>query len=108
MAKEEYNEEYALNKMAEKHPGLFVIAVDCSPNISEEELKEASAELDRIAKSPAWSTLNYLDDIIEPKDWNDFVAYVDEVFNIDLAHTEPDALFSIEEMLEWADSYRGI
>jgi hypothetical protein len=101
-------EAYAMEKMAEKHPDLFVLAVDCSASITPEEVDEAAAELDKIAKGPAWSTLNYLDDIIEPKDWNDFVEYVDEVFNIDLAHTEPDALFSIEEMLEWADSYRGI
>lgn len=52
--------------------------------------------------------LSYLDHIIEPEQWNDFVEYVDEVFNVDLAHAEPDALFSITDMLEWADSYRGI
>lgn len=52
--------------------------------------------------------LSYLDDIIEPKDWNDFVEYVDEVFNFDLRYVPPTAVFSIGEMLEWADSYRGI
>ena len=52
--------------------------------------------------------LSYLDDIIEPKDWNDFVEYVDEVFNFDLRYVPPTAVFSITEMLEWADSYRGI
>lgn len=57
-----------------------------------------------------FDTLDYLtrEEIIEPKQWNDFVDYVNEVFNYDLAHTPPTALFSIAEMLEWADSYRGI
>lgn len=100
--------EEILEKIAKKHPNLIMLAVDCSANISEEEADEAAAELEKIAKGPAWSTLNYLDHIIEPEDWNDFVEYVDEVFNVDLAHAEPDALFSITDMLEWADSYRGI
>ena len=57
-----------------------------------------------------FDTLDYLtrEEIIEPKQWNDFVEYVDEVFNYDLAHCPPTALFSITDMLEWADSYRGI
>lgn len=57
-----------------------------------------------------FDTLDYLtrEGIIEPKQWNDFVEYVDEVFNYDLAHVPPIALFSIGDMLEWADSYRGI
>lgn len=57
-----------------------------------------------------FDTLDYLtrDEIIEPAQWNDFVEYVNEVFNYDLSVVPPDALFSITEMLEWADSYRGI
>lgn len=52
--------------------------------------------------------LSYLDDIIEPEQQNDFVEYVDEVFNVDLRYVPPTAVFSVTEMLEWADSYRGI
>ena len=57
-----------------------------------------------------FDTLDYLtrDGIIEPEQWNDFVEYVDEVFNYDLSTVPPTALFSITDMLEWADSYRGI
>lgn len=55
-----------------------------------------------------FAPLSYLDHIIEPEQWNDFVEYVNEVFNTDLRYVEPTALFSITEMLEWADSYRGI
>lgn len=58
-----------------------------------------------------FDTLDYLTrdgSILEPAQWNDFVAYVDEVFNYDLAHCPPTALFSIGDMLEWADSFRGI
>ena len=57
-----------------------------------------------------FDTLDYLtrEEIIEPKQWNDFVEYVNDVFCYDLAHCPPTALFSIGDMLEWADSYRGI
>lgn len=57
-----------------------------------------------------FDTLEYLtrEEIIEPKQWNDFVDYVRDVFNYDLSFVPSDALFSITEMLEWADSYRGI
>lgn len=57
-----------------------------------------------------FDTLEYLtrEEIIEPKQWNDFVDYVRDVFNYDLSFMPSDALFSITEMLEWADSYRGI
>lgn len=55
-----------------------------------------------------FATLSYLDHIIEPEQWNDFVEYVNEVFSYDLSVVPPDALFSITDMLEWADSYRGI
>lgn len=57
-----------------------------------------------------FDTLDYLtrEEIIEPKQWNDFVEYVSDVFCYDLAHCPPTALFSIGDMLEWADSYRGI
>lgn len=58
-----------------------------------------------------FDTLDYLTrdgTIIEPEQWNDFVEYVDEVFNYDLRYVPSDALFSKTEMLEWADSYRGI
>ena len=57
-----------------------------------------------------FDTLDYLtrEEIIEPEQWNDFVEYVDEVFSYDLSTVPSDALFSIAEMLEWADSYRGI
>jgi len=57
-----------------------------------------------------FDTLDYLtrEEIIEPAQWNDFAAYVFEVFSYDLAHCPPTALFSITDMLEWADSYRGI
>lgn len=60
--------------------------------------------------SAKFDTLEYLtrEEIIEPKQWNDFVDYVNEVFNYDLSTVPPDALFSKTEMLEWADSYRGI
>lgn len=57
-----------------------------------------------------FDTLEYLtrEEIIEPAQWNDFVDYVRDVFNYDLSFVPSDALFSITEMLEWADSYRGI
>jgi hypothetical protein len=58
-----------------------------------------------------FDTLDYLTrdgSILEPKQWNDFVEYVNDVFCYDLAHCPPTALFSITDMLEWADSYRGI
>lgn len=57
-----------------------------------------------------FDTLEYLtrEEIIEPEQWNDFVDYVNETFNYDLAYMPPDALFSITDMLEWADSFRGI
>lgn len=52
--------------------------------------------------------ISYLDDIIEPEQWNDFVKYVNKVFNVNLRHISPTAVFSVTEMLEWADSFRGI
>lgn len=57
-----------------------------------------------------FDTLGYLtrEEIIEPEQWNDFAEYVNEVFNYDLSTVPPTALFSITDMLEWADSYRGI
>lgn len=57
-----------------------------------------------------FDTLGYLtrEEIIEPEQWNDFVEYVNEVFNYDLSTVPPTALFSITDMLECADSYRGI
>jgi len=57
-----------------------------------------------------FDTLDYLtrEEIIETAQWNDFAAYVFEVFNFDLTHCPSTALFSITDMLEWADSYRGI
>ena len=55
-----------------------------------------------------FAALSYLDDIIEPEQWNDFVDYVNEVFGYDLSTVSPNDLFSKIEMLEWADSFRGI
>jgi len=70
-----------------------------------------NAEVTETHEEPkGFDTLDYLtrDGIIEPEQWNDFVEYVDEVFNTDLRFVPPTALFSKTEMLEWADSYRGI
>lgn len=64
-----------------------------------------------IIGSVKFDTLDYLtnEGIIETKDWNDFVAYVFDVFCFDLAHCPPTALFPITDMLEWADYFnRGI
>lgn len=59
-------------------------------------------------KTDIFAGLSYLDDIIKPEQWNDFVEYVDEVFNMNLRYVPADAMFSTTEMLEWADSFRGI
>ena len=71
-----------------------------------------NAEVTETQEEPkGFDTLDYLTRdgcIIEPEQWNDFVEYVNEVFNYDLSTVPPTALFSKTEMLEWADSYRGI
>ena len=72
-----------------------------------------NAEVTETQEEPKarFDTLDYLTrdgDIIAPEQWNDFVEYVNEVFNYDLSTVPPTALFSKTEMLEWADSYRGI
>lgn len=57
-----------------------------------------------------FAPLSYLTEkeIIEPKDWNAFADYVLEVFDTDLRYFDDDTLFPIIDMLEWADSFRGI
>lgn len=57
-----------------------------------------------------FAPISYLikEEIIKKKDWNAFADYVLDVFDTDLRYFNDDALFSITDMLEWADSFRGI